>query len=94
MSYNRVTGRKFSLFRKNIYNERKENRRMKGYSATEAIYAKCLDCCCNDLTEVKNCPITKCPLYPWHTKCVKHRDLTEEQRQAMRDRYKARFKNN
>ncbi len=65
---------------------------MKGYSATEAIYAKCLDCCCNDIGEVKNCPITQCPLYPWHSKVVKHRVLTDEERQRYSERAKLNFK--
>lgn len=31
----------------------------------KAMRAKCLDCCCNQPTEVKLCPITDCPLYPY-----------------------------
>ena len=30
-----------------------------------AIRAKCLDCCCGSAQEVKLCPITDCPLYPY-----------------------------
>lgn len=31
----------------------------------KAIRAKCLDCCCWQQKEVKLCPITDCPLYPF-----------------------------
>lgn len=33
----------------------------------KAIRAKCLDCSCGSSNEVKKCPITKCPLYPYRT---------------------------
>jgi hypothetical protein len=29
----------------------------------QAIRAKCLDCCCAQSVEVRNCQITKCPLW-------------------------------
>ncbi len=29
----------------------------------KAVVAKCMDCCCGDRSEVRNCTITKCPLY-------------------------------
>lgn len=29
----------------------------------EAIREKCLDCCCGESSEVKNCPVTNCPLH-------------------------------
>lgn len=29
----------------------------------KAIRAKCLDCCCGQANEVKECPITDCPLH-------------------------------
>lgn len=31
----------------------------------KAIRAKCLDCSFFQPSEVRNCPITKCPLYPF-----------------------------
>jgi len=31
----------------------------------KAIRAKCLDCSCGQLKEVRECPITRCPLYPY-----------------------------
>ena len=30
-----------------------------------AVKAKCLQCCCGSLKEVKNCPCTDCALYPF-----------------------------
>lgn len=29
----------------------------------KAIRLKCLDCCCGQIVEVKNCPCPDCPLY-------------------------------
>ena len=31
----------------------------------KAIRAKCLDCCCNQYSEVTNCTVVKCALYPY-----------------------------
>ncbi len=31
----------------------------------KSIRAKCLNCCCDSFQEVKLCPITDCPLYPY-----------------------------
>lgn len=31
----------------------------------KAIRAKCLDCCCDSQSEVKNCTIERCPLWPY-----------------------------
>ena len=31
----------------------------------KAIRAKCLDCCCFQSKEVKLCPATDCPLWPY-----------------------------
>lgn len=30
-----------------------------------AIRAKCLDCCCGQMQEVRLCPCSDCPLYPF-----------------------------
>ena len=30
-----------------------------------AIRKKCKDCCCDQLKEIRECPIIKCPLYPY-----------------------------
>lgn len=39
----------------------------KGFSATAAIRAKCLECCCGQFKEVKLCPCTECPLWRWRS---------------------------
>ena len=31
----------------------------------KAIRAKCLDCCCGQANEVRNCPVTTCPLWTY-----------------------------
>lgn len=31
----------------------------------KAIRAKCIDCCCGQLAEVRACPVLNCPLYPY-----------------------------
>ena len=55
----------------------------------QAIKAKCLDCTCGQKLEVKECPITDCPLYDFRlgkSPNRKPRELTEEQREAYRER--------
>lgn len=41
----------------------------------KAIRAKRLDCCCDSFQEVKQCPITDCPLYPYR---LGHRPKKED----------------
>jgi len=31
----------------------------------KSIRKKCLDCCCGQYKEVRECPVTKCALYPY-----------------------------
>ena len=31
----------------------------------KAIRAKCVDCCCGNVAEVRRCPATSCTLYPY-----------------------------
>ena len=31
----------------------------------KAIRAKCLDCCCGQRQEVRLCPVSACPLFPY-----------------------------
>ena len=31
----------------------------------KAIRAKCIDCSCGELREIRECPITKCPIWPY-----------------------------
>ena len=56
----------------------------------KAIRAKCLECSCNSVNEVKHCPIDSCSLFPYRlgkNPYIK-REYTEEQRAAMRERAK------
>ena len=60
----------------------------KRLSPIKAIKAKCLDCCCGNRNEVKECVITDCSLYPYRlgkNPYIK-REYTAEQRQAMAER--------
>lgn len=55
----------------------------------KAIRAKCLDCCCGQVNEVKLCPCHDCPLYPFRfgkNPYRQKRELTEEQKAAMAER--------
>ena len=36
---------------------------MERITRSQAIRAKCLDCCCGQANEVRLCPVTKCPLW-------------------------------
>lgn len=38
---------------------------MKKRTPVRAIRAKCVDCCCGQLAEVRNCQITDCSLHPY-----------------------------
>lgn len=38
---------------------------MKALTPMKAMRAKCLDCCCGEVKEVRNCPITNCPIWPY-----------------------------
>lgn len=54
-------------------------------SPLKAIRAKCLDCCCDQTTEVKLCPASDCPLHPFRfgKNPFRKRELTDEQREAL-----------
>lgn len=50
----------------------------------KAIRAKCLDCCCGQANEVRECPITDRPLYAFRFGKNPYRkkvELTEEQKE-------------
>ena len=54
-------------------------------SPMKAIRAKCLDCMCDQVNEIRLCPIEDCALYPFRlgkNPNIK-REYTEEQRRAM-----------
>jgi hypothetical protein len=58
-------------------------------SPLKAIRAKCLDCCCEQLNEVKYCPASNCPLHPFRfgkNPFRAKRELTEEQKEVLRQR--------
>jgi len=57
-------------------------------SPIKAIRAKCLDCCCDQRDEVKLCPATTCPLWPFRMgkNPNRSRNMTDEQRQAAKER--------
>lgn len=38
---------------------------MKHLTPVQAIRAKCLDCSCQQPKEVRLCPVTRCPLWPY-----------------------------
>ncbi len=56
----------------------------------KAIRAKCLDCCCGQYGEVKNCTCTNCPLYNFRLGKNPNRKntriMSEEQKQALKGR--------
>ena len=55
---------------------------------SKAIKAKCFDCCCGQMSEVRNCPVTSCALYNFrdgHNPFSK-RFMSEEQKIAARIR--------
>lgn len=67
---------------------------MERLNKTKAIRAKCLDCCCQQINEVKLCPCKDCPLWRYRMgyevdeedNRVKHRELSEEQKAASAER--------
>ena len=59
----------------------------------KAIRAKCLDCMCGQVNEVKLCPGTDCALYPFRmgkNPYLKPRHYTEEQKVALLERLKGK----
>jgi hypothetical protein len=66
-------------------------------SPLQRIRQYCLGCC-GTAHEVKLCPVEKCPLWPLrsgHNPFAKKREMTEEQRAAVAERFRqAREKKN
>ena len=60
----------------------------KNMTPVKAIKAKCLDCCCGQREEVRECPAKDCPL--WQYRPGKNpnraRNMTDEQRKAAAER--------
>ena len=55
----------------------------------KAIREKCLDCCCYQLAEVRECGAERCPLYPFRMGKNPYRikrQLSDEQKQALAQR--------
>ena len=63
-------------------------------SPLRAIRNKCIDCCCYSMHEVKLCSCKDCPLYPFRfgkNPFINRpkRELTDEQKQELRERLSA-----
>ena len=58
----------------------------------KAIRAKCLDCCCDQIKEVKECGIVDCSLHPYRLgkrpvdSSKPKRELTEEEKEIRAER--------
>lgn len=62
----------------------------------KAIRAFCLECSCGSTSEIKECPVVKCPLYPFRfgkNPYRQRREMTEEQKQVLADRLREARKN-
>ena len=55
-----------------------------------AIKLKCLDCSTYNINEIKECPVNKCPLYPFRLgkNPFRKRELSEEERNKLSERMK------
>ena len=49
---------------------------VKALTPIKAIRAKCLDCCCGQIVEVRLCPSEKCALWPYR---MGHRPKTNKE---------------
>jgi len=57
----------------------------------KAIRLKCRDCTSDQRSEIDNCTVKKCPLYPFRmgkNPYRSKRELTEEQKEQMQERLK------
>ena len=66
-----------------------ENEDQKILTPLRAIRAKCIDCSAGSMKEVRECVMLDCPLYPYRlgkSPNRKPRILTEEEREALRQR--------
>lgn len=62
----------------------------------KAIRAFCLECSGGSTAEVKSCPRTACPLFPFRfgkNPYRQRREMTEEEKQVLADRLKEARKN-
>lgn len=61
-----------------------------------AIKLKCLDCSTYNINEIKECPVNKCPLFPFrngNNPFRKKKELSEEERNKLSERMKNIKKN-
>lgn len=64
-----------------------ENKNKEIKSPLKAIRAKCLDCCCGQVQEVKLCRVKDCPLFPFRFGKNPYRvtrELTDEQKAKLK----------
>ena len=64
---------------------------MEGMPVLKAIRLKCLECCCDQVAEVRSCGAEDCPLWPFRmgkNPYRKKRELTEEQKTELAERMK------
>ena len=47
-------------------------------SRSKAIRLKCIDCCCGNMSEVRKCPATSCPLWRYRMGKEIRDDISEE----------------
>lgn len=67
----------------------KDGETTKKITALQAIKAHCMECLGWKYQEVVGCTSQKCALYPYRLgKTGQKRELTEEQRRALRERFK------
>lgn len=62
----------------------------------KAIRAFCLECSNGSTAEVKDCPVFRCPLYPFRmgkNPYRQRREMTEEEKQVLADRLREARKN-
>ena len=62
----------------------------------KAIRAFCMECSNGQTSEVKDCPVYKCPLFPFRigkNPYRQRREMTEEEKQVLADRLKEARKN-
>ena len=61
-----------------------------------AIKNKCLDCCCGQTSEIRECTLVKCPLHPFRLgkdPFSNKREISEEQKAIYAERMKNYWKN-
>lgn len=63
----------------------------------KVIREKCIDCCCGMLSEVANCTIEKCPLWPFRfgkNPFRKKTEMTQERKEILAQARQARRNGN